>query len=366
MRIVITGGGTGGHLFPGLALAEEFSQDELLFLGARKGLEAKMVPEHGYAFEGMNISGLRGVNALSTARNLTKIPIAVAKAAALLRCFNPDIVIGVGGYSSGPTVLAAVLQRRWTAILEQNSIPGFTNRFLGRMVNAVFITFPGSATYFPRAKVHHFGNPIRRSIIESEQKPRVNKPFTVLVLGGSQGAQRINEVLCEALPSLKGEKLHIIHQTGKADHSKVQAAYEKQGVSADIRTFIQNMASAYGEADLIISRAGATTIAEITACGRASVLIPFPHAVDDHQRHNALALSRVRAAILLPQSELTADKLVKTIMQLKDDPEGRQQMEETAKALSRPDAGINIAKACRKLSIKKRHKGDHTRREVNS
>ncbi|MBI3754546.1 MAG: undecaprenyldiphospho-muramoylpentapeptide beta-N-acetylglucosaminyltransferase, partial [Deltaproteobacteria bacterium] len=264
MRIVLTGGGTGGHLFPAIALAEEFKARkgcEILFIGSAAGIEKGIVPKHGYALELLDIQGLKGkgLNKISAALKAAKAVFAAKK---ILKSFRPDVVIGTGGYSSGPVVLAARLLRIKTAILEQNSVPGLTNRILGRVVNKVFVAFDKSKKFFPGGRVILAGNPVRKELLEtaaSSQQPAVkDKKFTILIFGGSQGAKAVNTAFLDALEYLADirDGMKIIHQTGDADYQTVKEMYERKGIKAEIFRFIDDMAEAYSHVDLVICRAG--------------------------------------------------------------------------------------------------------------
>jgi len=372
MRVLIAGGGTGGHLFPGIALAEELVRrgDTVVFVGTERGIESRAVPKEGFPLELIDVGGLKGKGLGGVVRGLLRVPRALLQSLAILRRHRPDLVVGVGGYASGPMVLAAALSGRPTAILEQNSVPGITNRILGRVVRAVFAAFEESRRYFPSGKVRLAGNPIRKKLREAlaldvaSQHPDAASQnahaasqqwASILVCGGSQGAHAVNELVAEALSLLAAEvrlpaRLRLLHQTGKEDVAPVEERYRKAGIAADVRAFIDDMASAYRDADLVIGRAGATTIAEITAIGRASLLIPFPHAADDHQTVNARSLERAGAARVFDQRSLTPRLLADAIAELLADGALRTRMAATARALGRPDAAREIAEALSSLA----------------
>jgi UDP-N-acetylglucosamine--N-acetylmuramyl-(pentapeptide) pyrophosphoryl-undecaprenol N-acetylglucosamine transferase len=274
----------------------------------------------------------------------------------LLRQFRPDVVVGVGGYSSGPVVLTAWLMGLPTAIQEQNALPGFTNRVLGRFVDAVFIAFDAARAPFNPKKVHLLGNPIRKTLLENFLRPKIpHEKFAVLVFGGSLGARGLNARVVDALDHLADVKdqLAITHQTGKADLAMVTDAYKAKGWNADVREFIDDMSSAYLRSDLVLCRAGATTLAELTVCKKAAVLVPFPFATDDHQAVNAKALVDAGAAVMFREAELTGQKVAETVKKLMVEPAQLAVMEKAAGNLGRPEAAREIADVLMELTFKK-------------
>lgn len=360
MRIVIAGGGTGGHLFPGIAVAEEVAtrhpKNEVLFVGTDRGLEAKVVPAAGFKLETIGARGLKGVGAARFLKGIVALPIAFIESFRILRRYRPDVVLGVGGYSSGPLVLTAWLMRIPTAVQEQNALPGVTNKILGRFVDAVFVAFDEAKRFFPAEKVQLVGNPIRRKLMDNYLRSRMTADrFHVLVFGGSLGAKGINDRMIQALELLDAEKasLRLVHQTGKKDVDAVRSAYQQRGFDAEVVEFIDDMSAAYTRADLVVCRAGATTLAELTVCKKASILIPFPHATDNHQEVNAKAMVDSGAALMFRESELTGEALAKTILDLKAQPEKLRKMEKKAGLLGRPEAAKELADVCVDLMIKK-------------
>jgi UDP-N-acetylglucosamine--N-acetylmuramyl-(pentapeptide) pyrophosphoryl-undecaprenol N-acetylglucosamine transferase len=362
MRVVIAGGGTGGHLFPGVALAEELSArggHEVLFVGTARGIEARVVPREGYQLELIDVAGLKGGGIGGMVRGMARLPKAMVQSLGILKRWKPDVVVGVGGYASGPLVLAAAMTGRKTAILEQNSVPGVTNRMLGKVVGAVFASFEASRTFFPDKKVQMVGNPIRRQMREALTGTGTGTGTgtnaalqQLLVCGGSQGAHAVNEIVSEAMLLLHQESRapRLVHQTGPKDRAAVEERYRAAGVQADVREFIDDMADAYRAADLVVGRAGATTIAELTAIGRPAIFIPFPQAADDHQTVNARALEEAGAALLFAQGELTPRILANAIAGLMLDQGRRREMAAASKALGRPDAARAIVDALEELA----------------
>jgi UDP-N-acetylglucosamine--N-acetylmuramyl-(pentapeptide) pyrophosphoryl-undecaprenol N-acetylglucosamine transferase len=355
MRVVIAGGGTGGHLFPGIALAEELRArggNEVLFVGTTHGIEARVVPREGYELQTIDVAGIKGGGIGGLLRGILRVPRALFQSLKILRKFRPDLVVGVGGYASGPLVLAAALTRRPTAILEQNSVPGITNRMLGKVVGAVFAAFEESRNYFPARKVRLAGNPIRAAlraalVDAASQHVATQQRRSLLVCGGSQGAHAVNELAAGALEILaaRGEAPHVVHQTGKSDRDAVEERYKKAGIDAEVREFIDDMAGAYRAADLIVGRAGATTIAEVAAIGRPALLIPFPFAADDHQTVNARSLETAGAARVLPQKDTTAEALADAMQEILSDDVLRARMTQASRKLGRPDAAREIVDA---------------------
>jgi UDP-N-acetylglucosamine--N-acetylmuramyl-(pentapeptide) pyrophosphoryl-undecaprenol N-acetylglucosamine transferase len=357
---MIAGGGTGGHLFPGIALAEEVvarhPQNDVVFVGTQRGLEARVVPQQGFVFEAIASRGLKRVGVLQLLLGLLTLPWSFVSSLVLLWRYNPDVVVGVGGYSSGPVVLAAWLLRIPTAVQEQNALAGLTNRILGRLVDAVFVSFDAARAFFPDQRAHLLGNPIRRRLLENFLRPRdPHELFTVLVFGGSLGAHGLNRRVLDALPhlaELKGS-LRIIHQTGKNDIEEVRRGYEGSGFEAEVREFIDDMSQAYSGADLVICRAGATTLAELTVCKKASILVPFPFATDDHQTVNARALVDAGAACMLREQDLTGELLARLVRELKADPGRLAEMEKAAGLLGRPEAAGEIADVLGQLCVRR-------------
>jgi UDP-N-acetylglucosamine--N-acetylmuramyl-(pentapeptide) pyrophosphoryl-undecaprenol N-acetylglucosamine transferase len=356
VRMLIAGGGTGGHVFPGIAIAEEVvtrhPANDVVFVGTARGLEATVVPKAGFPIELIEVRGLKGKGIADTLKNLLLLPLALWQSFQILRRWRPDIVVGVGGYASGPVVLAARLLRIPTAIQEQNAMAGFTNRVLGRFVEAAFTAFPEAARHFPRGKVYQLGNPIRRTLMENFMRPelRHDRPH-MLVFGGSQGAHALNMRVVEALPHLADlrDRLHFTHQTGARDREQVERGYRACGFEPDVREFITDMSAAYAGADLVVCRAGATTLAELTVCHKPSILVPFPFAADNHQVKNATSLVDAGAAVMIEERDLTGELLASEIRSILSHPERRERMARAAGSLGSPQAAKEIADVCTEL-----------------
>ncbi|WP_432737959.1 undecaprenyldiphospho-muramoylpentapeptide beta-N-acetylglucosaminyltransferase [Maridesulfovibrio sp. FT414] len=341
-RVILTTGGTGGHVFPALAVAEEirnrFPACEILFIGGQ-GAEREMVERAGIAFKGLPAKGIIG-GGIGRVIGSLWIVRALLLALKEIVSFKPDAVIGFGGYAGFCPVLAARILGIPTAIHEQNSVPGVTNRILGKVVKKVFTSFKDIRNSFPSTKVEVTGNPVRREIF-SAGKSGGNKG--VLVFGGSQGARAINEAVCSALPRLKDAGVSLTHQTGKADFEEVRKIYEDMGMNGhDVSPFIHDMASAYSQAQLVVSRAGASTVFEVAAAGKPAVFIPFPQATHDHQTGNAMSLAGTGAAVVIPQKDLNGDMLADTILKLICDQDGLKEMGSKALSFARPDAAAAI------------------------
>ncbi|MCA9714537.1 MAG: undecaprenyldiphospho-muramoylpentapeptide beta-N-acetylglucosaminyltransferase [Myxococcales bacterium] len=353
LRVMIAGGGTGGHLFPGIALAEEVRArgGEVVFVGTERGIEARVLPAQGWPLELIEVSGIKGRGVRGLLTGLLRLPRAWWQSRAILRRVRPDVVIGVGGYASGPIVATAALMRIPTAIMEQNSIPGITNRILARLVRRIFTSFDDLRGFFPERKIVRAGNPIRRALLEQlragDEQADDHRPPRLFVFGGSQGARAINEQVLAAAPGLFDALpgLEIWHQTGRAELERVQAGYEALGsLRARVRVdgFIDDMASAYRWADLVLCRAGATSVAELAAVGRPAILVPFPHATDNHQEFNARALVERGAAVLQRQSEWTPAGLTETLTALLGDRARLSEMRTAMLEAARPDAAARI------------------------
>jgi UDP-N-acetylglucosamine--N-acetylmuramyl-(pentapeptide) pyrophosphoryl-undecaprenol N-acetylglucosamine transferase len=344
--VLIAAGGTGGHLFPGIAVADELVRRDagtrVVFVGTPRGLESRLVPRAGYALERLPILPLNRVGPWRLVLGLAALPGGLLRAFALARRLRPDAVLGVGGYAGGPVVLAAALLRVRTVILEPNARPGFTNRVLRLFAGRAACAYEETRAYFGEKGIVT-GNPVRGGFAKLPRKEH-RPPLTLLAFGGSQGSRALNEAMVAALPHLPpAETLRIVHQTGEAMHEVVREAYRAAGRDADVRTFLDDMESVVGEADLVVCRSGATTCAELTAAGKASVLVPFSRAADDHQRRNARALAAAGAAVVLEETDLSGEALGSAVGGLVGEPRRIEAMEEASRRLGRPDAAARVA-----------------------
>jgi UDP-N-acetylglucosamine--N-acetylmuramyl-(pentapeptide) pyrophosphoryl-undecaprenol N-acetylglucosamine transferase len=353
LSIVIAGGGTGGHLYPGIAVARELLSRQpdarISFAGTARGIEARVIPREGFELDLIRSAGLKGKSITERARGALLVPVGLADAMRIVSARQPQLVIGVGGYSSGPVVLAAALRGVPTMLLEQNAVPGLTNRLLAPFVKAAAVTFDATKAFFG-SKAFVSGNPVRREFFDNQgtQPLGQNKETArddqstvrVLVFGGSQGAHAINVAMVEAASRLAAgpSHLHLVHQTGERDVEMVRAGYRDAGLQAEVEPFLYDMGKRLADADVVVSRAGATTLAELTAAGKAAVLIPLPTAADDHQRRNAEALAADGAAEVLLQRDLTGDAIADRIGVLAGDRGRRERMSAAARRLARPDA----------------------------
>ncbi len=311
----------------------------------RRTIESEILTRYGFQQTSIAIEGLKGRGWKKGTSVIFRLPFTLGQSASLIRRFSPQTVIGVGGYSAGPVCLAARLLGISTAIHEQNSYPGLTNRLLSRVVNKIFISFPESAKHFPAGEPILTGNPIREDLLtDKTTKDEDEDRFTVLIVGGSQGARAINRALVAALEILKGggHEPAVIHQSGVTDHEEVTATYRDRGLTGEVLPFIQDMAGAYRRADLVVSRAGATTIFELAALGKPSILIPYPHAANRHQETNALALVQAGGAEMVVEDELSGERLAALLLKYMDDRAALKQMGLRARTLARPDAAKQI------------------------
>jgi UDP-N-acetylglucosamine--N-acetylmuramyl-(pentapeptide) pyrophosphoryl-undecaprenol N-acetylglucosamine transferase len=353
MRAILAGGGTGGHVIPALAIAQELQKQygaETLFIGTARGIENRLVPAAGFPLRLVEVGALNRVSLATRLKTLFALPSAVWESRRILSEFHANVVIGVGGYASGPAMLAAVLSRIPTLAFEPNVVPGFANRVIGPMVSAAAVHFPETARYFRRPEVT--GVPVRQAFFEIAGKPAGSPKPTLLVFGGSQGAHAINQALLESVDALRARvpEIHIVHQTGERDYNDAQAAYARLGGSVEVHRFIDDMPAFFARADFLVCRSGASTVAEITAAGKPAVLVPFPRAADDHQKRNAEALERAGAAVMLEESSLSRESLVATVGSLLGDKARLQRMGEAARQLSHPNAARDIASMAARLA----------------
>jgi len=353
LTLVITGGGTGGHLFPGIAVAQAMMARlpgaRVVFIGTGRAVDQNAMAQYGFTSRSVACGALKGGSSMAKLKTMLRLPWSLVEAWRLLRMIRPSLVLGVGGYVTGPVVLAAKIAGIATCIHEQNSVPGLANRWLGAIVDRVFVSIPGSECYFNTERCVLSGNPLRREILAlAAQQPTQESGLTLLILGGSQGAHRLNTILPEALgrqgdlpPGFK-----VIHQTGRADEEMVRQAYQQAGITAEVAAFFTDMAAVYQQASLVVSRAGATTLAEVTALGKPSILVPFPFAADDHQRKNAEALVVVGAARMILEEGLSTEALGREIAAIMNDPGQRREMGQAALQLAKPEAVETIMAEC--------------------
>jgi UDP-N-acetylglucosamine--N-acetylmuramyl-(pentapeptide) pyrophosphoryl-undecaprenol N-acetylglucosamine transferase len=352
MKLLLAGGGTGGHLFPAIALADQLKveepQSEVLFVGTARGLEARMLPELGWALETVDMSGWSGSGGFARLKVLGKLLKSFIESRAILRRFRPDVVVGVGGYASVPVLLAARSMGVPYLIHEQNAWPGLANRLLGRWAKRVCLSFSETDRAFHRGATVLTGNPVRAAMENCPGLPE-GKPC-LLVFGGSQGAQAINRAIIAALPYLADwqDQLDIVHQSGTLDYEATVAGYQANGWShVEVQPFIKDMARAYARATLVVCRAGATTLAELTACGRPSILVPYPYAAAGHQSGNARAMAAKGAAMMMEESDVTPERLAKLIGGLIQDRSSLVSMAAAAKRLARFGAAARLLQECR-------------------
>lgn len=367
MKVIIAGGGTGGHLFPGIALAEELRSNfglpnnDIIFVGTEHGIEARIIPKEGYPIKFIRARGFAGKSIFRKFASLASFVLGIYDSMQVFNSVKPDVVVGIGGYASVSMVLVAHFKGTPTIILEQNSVPGMANKFLGRFADAIAVTYQESISYFPNYKTYLTGNPVRRSIIKKIEQPDYSLfslekgIFTILVFGGSAGASSINQAMIDALyhlPDMK-ENIQIIHQTGSKDYDKVREAYRRQNLKVFVAPFLYHMSEAYNLADLVICRAGATTLAEITAVGRAAILIPYPFAAGAHQELNARKMADMGAARIILDKELNGEILAKTIRYLYNESQIRIEMQKVSSALGKIDAAEKVLNIIYSLIRKK-------------
>ncbi len=357
LRVLIAGGGTGGHIYPALAIADALGPSaEVLFLGTPRGFESRLVPQAGYRLELLQVGQLKGVSLATRARTLLDLPKALFRAGEIIRGWKPDVAVGVGGYASGPAMAAAIALKVPTLAFEPNAAPGLANRLVGRYVSAAAVNFAPAAKWFRRARVT--GIPVRAGFSELPARP-ADAPPRLLVFGGSQGARVFNRLLPRIAPQLLAAvpELELLHQTGARAFEETRDAFAASGTDfsrCEVRAFLDDMPARFGAADLVLSRSGASTVAELCAAGKASILVPFPRAADDHQRRNAEVLAESGAAVVLLEKDLTAEKLTAVLTGLLADRAKLQAMGGRARTLAYPGAGEAIAGMVRALAGKQK------------
>jgi len=348
VRVLFAAGGTGGHVFPAIAVAKAIrhleAKSEILFVGTERGFEKSLVPQAGFKLSLVDVTGINSKGFIDRVKGILALPKAMFQSWRILSYFKPDVVFGIGGYASGPILLLASLRRKQTGILEPNSKSGFSNRVLGKFVNRIYLAFKEAAEDFPSEKTEYSGNPLRLDIL-SVPPPKFDNPTrTVLIFGGSQGAKRLNEAMVAALKNLapQKERLKFIHQTGSADELKVREAYRTHGFQAQVFAFQEDMASLYRQSDFVIARSGSSVL-EIAACGRPSILIPYPYAADDHQRFNARVMENAGAALYLEDEACSGPRLAQMILELLEHPDRLQMMRDHALQFRMDHAAERIA-----------------------
>lgn len=362
MRVLIAGGGTGGHVYPGIALARELKRrdpaTQVSFVGTAKGIEARVVPREGFELDLIHVMGVKGKSYVERSIAMGLLPLSVIDAWRVIARRRPDVVVGVGGFVSGPVLALAAVFRYPTLLLEQNAVPGVTNRLLAPLVRAAAVNFEAALAYFPRTGFVA-GNPVRPEFFPAQNEEandrtnRLRDAAQVLAFGGSQGSHAINLAMVEAAPRLaaSGIRLAITHQTGERDLDLVRDAYRSAGLEARAEAFIFQIDREMKHADLVICRAGATTLAELAASGTPAVLVPLPNATDDHQRRNAAVVAAAGAAVVIEERELRTS-LAEVLAPLIADPDRRQRMSAAARALARPDAAERIADRVEQLALR--------------
>ncbi len=353
MKAILAGGGTGGHVIPALAIAQALKEQygaEILFLGTARGIENRLVPKAGFALRLVQVGALKNVSLATRLKTSVALPRAIWDSWRIIAEYQPQVMIGVGGYASGPAMLAASLSSIPTVAFEPNVVPGFANRVVAPMVSAAAVHFEETCRYFRHCQVT--GVPVRQQFFEIGGRRRGDSRPTLLVFGGSQGAHSINQVMIESLRALRERVpgLHIIHQTGERDYNDAQAAYLASGGSAEVYPFIDDMPGTFARSDLLVCRSGASTAAEIMAAGKPAIFVPFPRAADDHQKRNAETLERAGAALMVEETNLTRDRLVQAVTSLLNDKARREKMSCAARSLAHPDAARTIAEMAARLA----------------
>ena len=350
LKLVIAGGGTGGHLFPAIAVAQEFMSrnpdNAVLFVSTGRSFDRSVLAETGFAHRWLSVEGIKGRGRLAQMKALAKMPLGVIQSVGILRSFKPDLVAGFGSYVAGPVLLAAWSLGLTVVLHEQNLTPGITNRMLAPLAKMIYVSFEKTGERFHPEKIRVTGNPVRKKILESLSRKKkggpggdAKAPFTVLVIGGSQGAHRINQVVIEATGRIEEkERFRFVHQTGAADFEAVIDSYRRQGFSHEVAPFFYDMENRYHEADLVVCRAGATTVAEITATGKGAILVPYPHAADNHQAINARVLADRGAAEMILEEELDAKALADRIRYYASHPDVLHRMAHHSKSIGKSDA----------------------------
>jgi UDP-N-acetylglucosamine--N-acetylmuramyl-(pentapeptide) pyrophosphoryl-undecaprenol N-acetylglucosamine transferase len=356
VRLMIAGGGTGGHIYPAIAIAQEFVRRDrtrkVVFVGTEYGLEKTIVPKAGFPIEFISAGGLKGKGALESLKNLARLPIGFIQSLQVIARHRPGVILGVGGYSSGPVLLAGRFRGIPTAIHEQNAFPGLTNRLLAKFVQAVAVAFADAGMRLKRADAEVTGNPVRAEFFTASREPRAANRQRLLIFGGSQGSHVLNEAMIGALLFLARlkDQMDIVHQTGSTELERVRQAYRASAfANARVVPYLDPMAGEIAAADLVVSRAGAMTIGELAAVGRAAVLVPFAAATNNHQELNARVLEQAGGAMVITESQLTPERLAMTITEVINDPQRAMRMGAAARSLAAPDATRKIVDLLEKI-----------------
>jgi UDP-N-acetylglucosamine--N-acetylmuramyl-(pentapeptide) pyrophosphoryl-undecaprenol N-acetylglucosamine transferase len=361
LRLLLAAGGTGGHVIPALVVAQEFcrrdASRQVLFVGTLRGIENRLVPAAGFPLEHLVIGALQGQSLATRLKTLLALPHAFLQAYRILERFQPDVVLGVGGYAAGPTMLAAAFRDIPLAVLEPNAFPGLANRWVAPYVARAFLAFEQAAPFFAPGKSLVTGMPLRQEFFDVPQRSH-RSPFTVLVFGGSQGARRLNQAVVEALPNLaqtassSGLQLTFLHQTGESEYNRVREEVARHSAPVEVFAYLDRMWEAFARADLVVCRAGASTVAELAAAGRAAILVPFPAAADEHQLRNAEALERLGAARLILDRRLNGETLLTAVRELLGNPEQLRRMESAMRRAGRQDATSRIVAELERLGAR--------------
>lgn len=350
---LMTGGGTGGHVIPALAVARELAArgHQPFFVGTRQGMEAKLVPPAGFPIEWVEVGGLKSVGLLRRLRTLLELPIGTWKVLRQMRRRRPVAVFSMGGFVAGPVMLAALRRRLPVVIMEPNAVPGFTNRLVARAIDRALISFDRTAPYFPRGRTEVTGVPIRAEFFALPPKPR-GETLTLLVTGGSRGSRTLNRASRESWPLFRQAAfpIRVLHQSGTTELEEMRAAFAASGLEGEVRAFIDDMPQAFGEADLIVCRSGAGAVAELAAAGKPSILVPFPFAADQHQLRNAEAMVDAGAALLETDAAMTGEKLFADVTRLAGEEGALQRMGESARKLAKPGAAARAADILEQLA----------------
>jgi UDP-N-acetylglucosamine--N-acetylmuramyl-(pentapeptide) pyrophosphoryl-undecaprenol N-acetylglucosamine transferase len=354
MKFVMAGGGTGGHVIPALAVARELRRrgHEPFFIGTRQGMESKLVPAAGYPIEWIDIGGLNRVGLWQRIRALWQLPLSTWKVWRALERLGPGAVFSMGGYVAGPVVLAAVLRKLPLVAMEPNAVPGMTNRAMAGKTARALVNFPETLKYFPVDRAEVTGVPVRSEFFEIRPRPDVTR-FTLLVTGGSQGSRTLNNAGRESWKLFADARvpIRIIHQAGRQG-AHLAAEFQNSGIEGELVDFILDMPSAFGQADLIVCRSGASTVSELAAAGKPSLLVPFPYAADNHQVRNAEAMARAGAAWMIPDNEMTGERLFQEVISIMSTTEKLREMGELARLLAKPDAAIRAAEVLEEVAVR--------------